>query len=327
MRAMQLHQLGEPLALSDAPKPAPRPGQALLKVLSCGVNFADTLMVQGKYQEKPPLPFSPGMEICGLVEGYGDGVDLAAAPPIGARVMATTGAGGFADYALAPAAACVPAPEGLDAAAVAAAPIAYGTAHIGLGRRARLRRGERLLVLGAAGGVGLAAVEVGALMGAEVVACANGPDKLAIAKGKGAHHLIDAADGADALREAVKALGGADVVFDPVGGDFWTAAVRASNPEGRLLPIGFASGTVPQIPANILLVKNLDAIGLYWGAYQKFRPDALGESFAQLCAWLGSGALTPHVSHRLPLEQANEALGLLISRKATGKVVVEVAAD
>ena len=323
MRAMRLHELGGALQLDEAPTPEPGPGQARLRILACGVNFADTLMTVGKYQEKRPLPFAPGMEVCAVVDKLGP--DTAGAPPVGARVMATTGHGGFAEFALAPARACAAAPEGLDDAAVAATPVAYGTAHVGLARRARMRPGERLLVLGAAGGVGLSAVEVGKVMGAEVIACASGAAKLAVAKAKGADHLIDAEDGPDALREAVKALGGADVVFDPVGGEMWKAAFRAANPEARLLPIGFASGEVPQVPANILLVKNLDVIGLYWGAYQTFAPAVLGESFAALFGWLADGRLAPHVSHRLPLAEANQALDLLRRRAATGKVVVEIA--
>ena len=323
MRAMRLHELGGDLKLDDAPMPEPGPGQARLRVLACGINFADTLMVSGKYQEKPELPFSPGLEVCGVVDALGPEAQ-GGSPEIGARVMATTGYGGLAEYVLAPAAACVPAPPRLSDQEAAAAPVAYGTSHVALQRRARLQPGERLLVLGAAGGVGLTAVEIGKLMGAEVVACARGEEKLAVAKAKGADHLIDAADGPDVLREKVKALGGADVVYDPVGGAFWTAAVRAANPEARLLPIGFASGEIPQIPANILLVKNITAIGLYWGAYAKFAPEALGESFRALCEWLQSGALTPHVSHDLPLEQANEALALLRNRQASGKVVVSV---
>ncbi|MBX2854145.1 MAG: NADPH:quinone oxidoreductase family protein [Rhodobacteraceae bacterium] len=328
MRAMRLHELGGDLKLDEAPSPEPGPGQARLRVLACGINFADTLIVSGKYQEKPELPFSPGMEVCGVVDALGPGVTGGeGAPEIGARVMATTGYGWLAESVLAPAAACVPAPPRLSDLEAAAVPVAYGTSHIALDRRARLQAGERLLVLGAAGGVGLTAVEIGKLMGAEVIACARGAEKLAVAKSKGADHVIDAAEGPDVLRERVKALGGADVVFDPVGGAFWTAAVRSANPEARLLPIGFASGEIPQIPANILLVKNLTAIGLYWGAYAKFAPEALGESFRALCGWLQSGDLTPHVSHHLPLEQATQALELLRQRKASGKVVVAVGAS
>lgn len=318
MRAMRTHGPEQALQMDEIEPPAPGPGQVRLTVRACGVNFADTLMVAGTYQEKPPHPFSPGIEVCGVVEAVGEGVDIA----IGTRVAATTGHGGMAEMALAPAAACTPVPEALSDVAAAAIPVAYGTSHVGLDYKAGLRPAERLLVLGAAGGVGLTSVEVGRLMGAEVVACARGTEKLAIAKDKGAHHLIDADDGADVLRDRVKALGGADVVVDPVGGDFWKAALRASNFEARLLPLGFASGDVPQIPANILLVKNLTAIGFYWGAYYKHKPRVLAESFKTLFSWFEEGALTPHVSHELPLAEANAALDLLRTRKATGKVVL-----
>jgi NADPH2:quinone reductase len=198
--------------------------------------------------------------------------------------------------------------------------VAYGTSHVALAWRAGLRPGETLLVLGAAGGVGLTAVELGKLMGARVIAVARG-DKLAAARAAGADHVLDAA--AD-IRAEVKALGGADVVYDPVGGAAFDAALRAARPGARLLPLGFASGDVPQIPANILLVKNLTVIGLYWGAYAAMAPEVLAASFATLFAWYEAGRLRPHVSHVLPLEDANAGLDLLRGRKATGKVVVRV---
>ena len=179
-----------------------------------------------------------------------------------------------------------------------------------------------MLVLGASGGIGLTAIELGKMMGATVIACARGADKLAVAKDVGADHLIDTST--QDIREVVKSLGGADVVYDPVGGDQFKAAMRACNPEARLIPLGFASGDIPQIPANILLVKNLTVIGFYWGGYAKFKPSVLTDSFKQLFTWYAEGRLKPHVSHELPLEQANEALQLLVDRKATGKVVVRV---
>ena len=317
MRAMRVHELGGELRLDRVEPPRPGPGEVLIRVRACGVNFADTLMLEGKYQEKPALPFAPGMEVAGTVEALGEGVDHLA---VGTRVAAMSGHGGFAEFATAREATCVGLPEGMSDAHAAALQVAYGTSHVALDHRARLKPGERLLVLGAAGGVGLTAVEIGALMGAEVIAVARGAERLEQARQKGATHLIDSESGD--LREAVLALGGADVVYDPVGGEQWKAALRASNPEARLLPIGFASGEVPQIPANILLVKNLDVIGFYWGAYYRFRPQVLADSFRQLIAWYQEGRITPHVSHQVPLEQAAEALDLLRSRKATGKVVV-----
>ncbi|MEO0504049.1 MAG: NADPH:quinone oxidoreductase family protein, partial [Pseudomonadota bacterium] len=188
--------------------------------------------------------------------------------------------------------------------------------------KARLQPGERLLVLGASGGVGLTAVELGKLMGAEVIACARGADKLSVARQAGADHCLDS-DTCD-LKAEVKALGGADVVYDPVGGALFDAALRACNPGARLLPLGFASGTVPQIPANYLLVKNLTVLGFYWGGYTRVNPRVLTDSFAVLFDWYAAGRLTPHVSHVLPLEQANDGLELLRTRAATGKVVIDI---
>lgn len=317
MRAMRVHELGEPLRPDDLAVPEPGPGQLRLRVRACGVNFADTLIVKGRYQEKPELPFAPGLEVCGVVEALGEGVE---GPAIGTRVAATCGTGGFAEQVLAPARACVAVPDSMSDVQAAAFQVAYGTSHLALAHRARLAAGERLLVLGAAGGVGLTAVEIGRLMGAEVIAVARGAERLEAARKAGAQHLIDS-ESRD-IREAALALGGADVVYDPVGGEPWKAALRAANPEARLIPIGFASGEIPQIPANILLVKNLTVIGVYWGAYWRFRPEVLAESFRTLVGWFEEGRIRPHISNVLPLEEANEALALLEERRATGKVVV-----
>ncbi|MEO1722466.1 MAG: NADPH:quinone oxidoreductase family protein [Pseudomonadota bacterium] len=320
MKAMRLHEIDGDLSLDEVALPEPGEGEVRLRVSTVGVNFADTLLVAGQYQEKPSLPFSPGMEIAGVVDAVGPGVR---GLKTGVRVAALPGSGGFAEYAIVPAETCVAVPEGMTDNDAAALQVAYGTSEVALAHRARLRVGERLLVLGAAGGVGLTAVEIGALMGAEVIAAARGSARLEKARQKGAHHLIDTET--EDLRERVLALGGADVVYDPVGGEQWKAALRATNPEGRLLPIGFASGEVPQIPANILLVKNLDVIGFYWGAYYKFRSDVLAESFRRLTEWYVQGRIRPHVSNVLPLEKANEALALLKNREATGKVVLRCA--
>ncbi|MFN3614740.1 MAG: NADPH:quinone oxidoreductase family protein [Rubrimonas sp.] len=317
MRAMRAHELGGRLQLDDVARPEPGPGEVLLRVLACGLNFADTLMVQGKYQERQAFPFSPGIEVCGVVEALGPG---AQGPAPGRRVAALCGAGGLADHVVVPAAVCSPVPDAMDDVTVAALQVAYGTSHLALHHRARMRPGERLLVLGAGGGVGLTAVEIGKLMGAEVIACARGPEKLNAAKAMGADHLIEADPAA--LRDAVRALGGADVVYDPVGGELWEAAMRAVNPEARLIPIGFASGDVPQIPANIVMVKNLTIIGLYWGAYYRFAPHVLADSFTTLMRWWTEGRLKPHISHVLPLERAEEGLQMLRDRAAAGKIVV-----
>jgi NADPH2:quinone reductase len=316
---MQLIEHGAPLQMREVPRPAVGPGDVHVRVHTCGLNFGDLLIVKGTYQEKPALPATLGMELCGTIEAVGDGVaDLMP----GQRIAAYAGFGGMAEYAVLPAAVCVPVPEQMSAAHAAAFLIAYGTSHVALDYKARMQPGERLLVLGASGGVGLTAVELGKLMGAEVVAVARGPEKLEIAGQAGADHLIDS--DAEDLRATVKALGGADVVYDPVGGAQFMAALRACNAEARLLPLGFASGEVPQIPANLLLVKNISVIGLYWGGYTRVNPKVLTDSFATLFRWYVEGRLKPHVSHIRPLEQANEALDLLRTRQATGKVVLAI---
>lgn len=320
MRAMQIVELNQPLVMREVDRPSAGAGEVLLRVLACGINFADTLQVAGSYQEKHPLPYAPGMEICGVIEQIGVGVDGLA---VGERVVCMAGKGGLQEYVAVPAQACLPVPASMPDEVAAGFLIAYGTSHLALHRRARLQPGENLLVLGAAGGVGLTAVEIGKLMGACVIACARGAAKLEIARAAGADHLLDSATAN--IRDEVRSLGGADVIYDPVGGEQFQAALRATNPEGRLLPLGFASGEVPQIPANILLVKNLTVIGVYWGGYQRFNPAAMTDSIRQLLAWYEQGRLRPHVSHFLPLEQANQALDLLRLRKSTGKVVVRVA--
>ena len=321
MRAMQVTAYDTPLEMREIDRPEPGPGEVLVRVETCGMNFGDTMMVEGTYQEKPELPFTIGMELCGTVEAVGPGVSHL---QVGQRIAAYAGKGGLAEYAALPAEICVPIPDMMSATDAAAFLVAYGTSHVALDYKARMQPGERLLVLGASGGVGLTAVELGKVMGAEVIACARGPEKLEICRQAGADHLIDS--DTDDIREVVKALGGADVVYDPVGGEQFKAAMRATNPDGRLLPLGFASGEVPQIPANILLVKNLTVLGLYWGGYARFKPSVLTKSFAALFEMYVAGKLKPHVSHVLPLAEANAALDLLRQRKATGKVVIEVQA-
>jgi NADPH2:quinone reductase len=319
MRAMQVTAYDQPLTLQTLEMPMPAAGEVLVKVETCGLNFGDTLLIKGTYQEKPALPFTLGMELSGVITALGEDVDGLA---VGQRIAAYSGFNGLAEYASVPADICVAIPDAMDAVDAAAFLIAYGTSHVALDYKARLQPGERLLVLGASGGVGLTAVELGKLMGAEVIACARGQAKLDICRAAGADHLIDS--DVDDIREIVKSLGGADVVYDPIGGDQFKAAMRACNPEARLLPLGFASGEVPQIPANILLVKNLNVLGLFWGGYKKFKPSVLTDSFKVLIDWYVAGKLKPHVSHVMPLDQANDALDLLRTRKATGKVVVRV---
>ena len=319
MKAMQLTDYDQPLVLRDVPTPTPEAGQVTVKIHTCGLNFGDLLIINGTYQERPQLPFTLGMEICGTVTEVGAGVT---GLRIGDRIASYSGFGGLAEYGAIAADICVPIPAAMSNRDAAAFLVAYGTSHVALDYKAHLKPGERLLVLGASGGVGLTAVELGKLMGAEVIACARGDKKLQVAKAAGADHLINSET--DDIRKIVRTLGGADVVYDPVGGDQFKAALRACNPEARILPLGFASGEVPQIPANILLVKNLTVIGYYWGGYSKIKPSVLTDSFAQLIAWYNDGKLTPHISHTLPLAQCNEGLDLLRTRKATGKVIIEI---
>lgn len=319
MRAMQLIKNDSPLELKEIETPKPAAGEIVMRVAACGLNFGDTLMIKGSYQEKPHLPVTLGMEMAGTVTAVGEGVQDFA---VGARVAAYSGSGGLADYAAVPASLCVPMPDAMPFTDAAAFLITYGTSHLALHDKARLQKGERLLVLGASGGVGLTAVELGHLMGAEVIACARGAQKLEICKSMGADHLIDS--DSDDIRDTVKALGGADVVYDPIGGAQFTAALRACNPGARLLPLGFASGEVAPIPANILLVKNMSVLGLYIGGYAKLNPKALTDSFSTLIDWYVQGRIKPHVSNVLPLEKVSDGLDLLRTRQATGKVVIAV---
>lgn len=316
MRAFHVARQGAKAALSEIDRPTPGPGEILVRIGACGLNFADLLIEQGTYQDMPTAPYTLGMEAAGTVEALGEGVT---APAVGTRVAVFGGSGGLAEYGVFPAAIAVPIPDEMDFETAAGFLIAYGTSHVALDHRARLKPGETLLVLGAAGGVGLTAVEIGKKMGATVIACARGAEKLEVARKAGADHLVDA--GAD-LRAEVKALGGADVVYDPVGGELFTAAFRACKPEGRLLTIGFASGDIPAVKTNHLLVKNLSVLGVYWGGYMQFRPQVVAESLRTLMGWYREGGLSPHVSHVLPLEQAAEGMELLRSRKSTGKVVI-----
>lgn len=315
-RAFRIETDGDSPRLVTVDLPDPGPGQIRMTIHASGLNFADLLVIQGRYQDIPDTPFTLGMEAAGEVESVGTGV-TGFAP--GDRVAVFGGQGGLAGAGLFDAARAVKLPQAMSYEHAAAFLVAYGTGHLALARRARLQSGETLLVTGAAGGVGLTAVEIGKLMGATVIAHARGAEKLAIAREAGADHLIDDAED---LRARLLDLGGVDVVYDAVGGDAFRAAFRACRPEGRLLAIGFASGEVPQIPANHLMVKNLDVIGVYIGNYLKFRPDAFRDSVATLFDWYEEGRLKPHVSHVLPLDRVEDGLDLLRSRKSTGKVII-----
>jgi NADPH2:quinone reductase len=322
MRAVLCKEFGGPdkLVVEDVPAPALREGAVRLQIHAAGINFADLLLVSGQYQEKPPLPFIPGAEAGGVITEVGAGVSNVKP---GDRVMALTGTGAFAEEAVVDAGRTFPIPAKMDFASAAGFPVTYGTSHGAFDWRAHLKPGEWLLVLGAAGGVGLTAVEIGKAMGAQVIACAGGEEKLAVAKSHGADHLIDYSR--EDIRARVKEITGghgADVVYDPVGGDAFDASLRSIAWGGRIIVIGFASGRIPQIPANIVLVKNIDIIGFYWGSHQTRRPELLRQSFAQLFRWFEEGKLKPHVSEKVDLKDASRALELLRLRKSTGKVVL-----
>ncbi|MBK7954792.1 MAG: NADPH:quinone oxidoreductase family protein [Candidatus Accumulibacter sp.] len=324
MRALVCHELSGPAALrlEEVAIPRPGPGQVRIRVRACGVNFADSLITRGQYQQQPQLPFSPGFEVSGEVLELGAGVQGIS---IGERVIAMTPHGGYAEQVIADSKRCVPMPAAMPWEHGAAFPVVFGTAHVALWHRARLRAGETLVVHGAAGGVGLTAVAIGKQMGATVIATANGAEKLQVAGEHGADHLIDCSR--EDPRARIKELTdgrGADVVYDPVGGELFTASLRSMAFEGRILIIGFAGGSVPQIPANHLLVKNVDVIGLNWPAYAELNPRVMTESFQTLIQWYLDGAIQPHVWATYPLAEAVEALDQVLTRKSTGKVVITV---
>lgn len=322
MKAVVCRILGEPEALvvEQVPVPPMGPTQVRIAVHACGINFADSLLIAGKYQLKPAPPFTPGMEVAGEVLECGQAVTRCRA---GDRVLATPDYGGFAEEIVVSETDTFVVPESMDAPTAAALPVTYGTSHLALQWRASLQSGEVLVVHGASGGAGLSAVEIGKAMGAEVIATAGGAEKLAIAAAHGADHLVDSR--AQDVRERIKALTGgrgADVVYDPVGGDLFDASLRSIAWSGRILLIGFASGRVPQIPANIVMVKNVSVVGVHWGSYRSHAPGVLADSFDQLFAWYRDGRLRPHVSEIYLLEEAGAALRALLVRKTTGKVVL-----
>ncbi|GEO81203.1 NADPH:quinone oxidoreductase family protein [Pararhodospirillum oryzae] len=323
MRAMVCDGTSGPagLRLVDLPPPPLPPESVRIRVAAAGVNFSDRLLTEGRYQRKPPPPFPPGFEIAGTVM---ETTRPDPALPPGQPVLAVLDHGGWAEEVVAPHDAVLPLPPGLDLDEAAAFPIAHGTAHFGLVDRARLIAGETVLVHGAAGGVGLAAVACAKALGATVIATAAGPERLAVAGEAGADHLLDAAT--PDLRAAVKDLTqgrGVDVVFDPVGGDLFDASIRCAAPEGRLLVVGFASGRVPAPPANLLLVKNLSVIGYDWGAMRTRAPDRVMGSLADaLEAWAQGRLKGPRVGARRPLAEAQAALEALAARAVTGKIVL-----
>ena len=323
MRAMLCHAWGpvEGLRLGEAPSPIPADGEVVIADRAAGINYADAIMVAGHYQTKPPLPFSPGLEAAGIVAACGDGVTRFRP---GDRVMAILAHGGLAELAAAPEAETFAIPGRMSFEEAGAFPIAYISSHVALRWQARLEPGETLLVLGAAGGVGLTTVEIGKAMGARVIAAASTAEKLAATRERGADEVVNYAT--EKLTDRVMALTdgkGADVCFDPVGGDLFDSALSSLGWGGRILLIGFVAG-VPQIPANRLLVKHRAALGSSLRYFRWHAPDKLLRSVEELVRWYGEGKLRPLVTHRLPLEQSVEAIRLLTDRKAHGKVVVLV---
>lgn len=320
MRALVCETLGPVNShrVQEIPDPVPGKRQVAVRVHACGVNFADTLIVQGKYQERPELPFVPGSEVAGEVIALGEGVKGIA---LGQRVMALTSVGGFAEIALAAADTLIPLPDGIDFTEAAAFTVAYGTSHVALETRAQLKAGETLIINGASGGVGLTALEIGKMMGATVIGLASTEEKRALVAERGADHVFDVAD--PELRDKVKALGGADVGYDVVGGDAFNTMLRCMKFEGRLLTVGFASGEIPQVPANLLLVKNISVVGVYWGSYARNNPSVLMKSLVQLTQWLKEGQLRPHVSAVYSLDEGTKGLEALANRQSVGKVVIK----
>ncbi len=321
MRAVICRAWGEveSLTVEDVPAPTPGPGEVLIDVRATAVNYADALLVAGRYQTRPPLPFSPGLETAGVVAATGEGVTRVAR---GDRVMAVLAYGGLAEQAIAPEAEIFTIPDGMGFDEAGAFPIAYISSHVAIRWQGRLEAGETLLVLGAAGGVGLTAVEIGKAMGARVIAGASTAEKLAVARERGADEAVNYAT--ENLTERVMALTdgrGADVCFDPIGGDLFDAALSALGWGGRILLVGFVGG-VQQIPANRLLVKHRAALGSSLRYFRWHAPDKLRRSVEELMRWYGEGALRPLVTHRLPLERSVEAIRLLTDRKAHGKIVV-----
>jgi NADPH:quinone reductase len=324
MKAILCKQFGAPetLVLEDVPSLSPLDDEVIVNVKAAGVNFPDTLIIQGKYQFKPQMPFSPGGEVAGVVARVGASVTHVKP---GDAVIAFTGWGGYAEEARAKAAQVMPMPPGTPFPLAASFVLAYGTSYHALKDRAMLQAGETLLVLGAAGGVGLAACEIGKAMGARVIAAASSDDKLAICKRHGADEVINYAEGN--LREKIDAIvgkRGVDVVYDPVGGDFSEPAIRAMAWKGRYLVVGFAAGEIPKIPLNLTLLKGSSLMGVFWGSFLKNEPKLAEQNLRELVGMIMGGKLKPLISKSYPLERAADALNDMMARKVVGKVVITV---
>ncbi|WP_336962707.1 NADPH:quinone oxidoreductase family protein [Sphingobium aquiterrae] len=325
MRALICEHHGPPeeLVIRDVTTPEPGPGQIRLRVMAAGVNFPDGLIIRNLYQTKPPLPFSPGSEAAGIVDAVGPDVSTFR---VGDRVAAMTTWGAFAEQVVVDAARSFPVPADMPFDVAACFTMVYGTAFHAFAQRAALRAGESVLVLGAAGGVGLAAVEVARAMGAHVIAAASSPEKLALATAHGAHETIDYSR--EDLKTRVKALTGGkgvDMVFDPVGGALADPAFRAIARNGRYLVVGFAAGDIPALPLNLPLVKSAAIVGVFWGAYLVAEPEGNAANIAQLYRWYAEGRLKPEISRRFALEEGADAIRWVIDRKALGKIVLTMA--
>lgn len=322
MKALLCKAFGDPASLEygDAPNPVPGPGEVLIAVRAAGVNFPDALMVQGKYQFKPALPFAPGAELAGDVIALGEGVTNA---KVGDRVIASVRCGAFAEQAVAPATHLIPLPRGVSYEVGASFTLVYGTSYHALKGRAQLQPGETLLVLGAAGGVGLAAVQIGKALGARVIAAASTAEKLALCRDNGADEVINYTT--EDLRERLKALTGGkgpDVIYDPVGGKYAEPAFRSIAWRGRYLVIGFADGQIPSLPLNLPLLKGASIVGVFWGEFVARQLPDFAQDLRELFTLVAQGKLRPHVSQLYPLAQGAQALQDLLARKVTGKVVI-----
>ncbi len=322
MRVAQISEFGglEALRLEEDAEPAPGPGEVLIKVTAAGLNFSDTLILRNKYQVTPALPFSPGSEIAGSIEGMGAGVT---AFKVGQRVVAVTGGNGCREMVVTKASNAVAIPDGVSDEVAAALPITYGTALHGFKDRGRLQPGETVAILGASGGAGLAAVEIAKLMGARIIAVASSEDKLALARKHGADEGIDYAT--EDLKTRLKALTkpkGVDVLYDPVGGDYAEAGLRAMAWDGRYLVVGFASGAIPRLPLNLVFLKGCAIIGVFWPAFVEREPERHRANMVELLDWCKQGLIAPHIHARFPLGETAAALALIENRKVTGKVIV-----
>lgn len=325
MKAVLCKEFGPPESLVQETVAAPEPAadEVLVDVAACALNFPDVLMIQGKYQSQPPFPFAPGGEVAGTVSALGANVK---GVKVGDRVFGGTGFGGLAEQVAIKAKALRFMPEGMSFQVASGISTTYGTSYYALKQRAALQPGETLLVLGAGGGVGLAAVELGHAMGARVIAAASSDEKLAAAKAAGADELIDYSDGE--LKEKVKALTGgrgADVIYDPVGGELFDQCMRCVNWYGRVLVIGFAAGDIPKVPINLVLLKSCQLVGVFYGAWTDRCPDDAAANFREILDFYTAGKLDPLVGAEFPLNDYAAALRFLMDRKAIGKVVVNVA--